>query len=402
MKTIKDIDITGKTVFIRVDFNVPMDENQTITEDTRLRTVLPTLEYAVAQNAKIILASHLGRPKGKKVPEMSLKPVAAHLAKLIKKEVKIAPDCIGEDVENMVSSMKNGEIILLENLRYYEQEQANDPLFAKKLGALCEVYINNAFAVSHRVHASVAAITDYVAECAAGLLLEKEIDFYKKAMDHPKKPLVAIIGGAKISSKLAALENMLTKVDKVIIGGAMANTFLKSQGLNIGASIVEDDLLETAAEVIKTARLKGIDFYIPLDVVAAEKFDKDADVTIVSVDNIPADRMVLDIGTKTIDLYASIIQEAGTILWNGPMGVFEMDAFCKGTIAVANEVSKSGALTIVGGGDTDAAVHKAGVQDKISYISTGGGAFLKLMEGKTLPGVTFLEESERKKNHKKG
>ncbi len=393
MKTINEIEITGKKVFIRVDFNVPMDDQQNITEDTRIRTVLPTLEYALSQNAKIILASHLGRPKGKKVPEMSLKPVAAHLSKLVNKDIIMATDCIGSSVEEMVSKMKDGEIILLENLRYYDEEQANDKNFAAKLGSLCDVYINNAFAVSHRVHASVAAITESVKECGAGLLLEKEIDYYKKAMDNPKRPLVAIVGGAKISSKLAALENMLNKVDKVIIGGAMANTFLKSQGYNVGASMVEDDILETAANVIKTAKEKGIDFYIPVDVVAAEKFDKDADSKVVSVDNIPESWMALDVGTKTAELYSDVIKTAGTVVWNGPMGVFEIDLFSKGTMTVAQSVANSDALTIIGGGDTDAAVHKAGLEDKMSYISTGGGAFLKLMEGKTLPGVTFLNKA---------
>ena len=394
MKTIKDIAITDKTVFIRVDFNVPMDENQNITEDTRIRTVLPTLEYALSQNAKIILASHLGRPKGKRVPEMSLAPAAAHLSKLVNKEVKMAPDCIGEDVKKMVSAMKNGDILLLENLRYYDQEQANDAEFGKQLGSLCDVYINNAFAVSHRVHASVGAITDFVNECGAGLLLQKEIDYYNKAMDNPERPLLAIVGGAKISSKLAALENMLNKVDKVIIGGAMANTFLKSQGVDVGASMVEDDILETAAEVMKTAKSKGIDFYIPVDVVAGEKFDKDAATKVVSINDIPEGWTALDIGSETLSMYSDVVASSKTIVWNGPMGVFEMDAFCKGTMGLAEKVANSDALTIIGGGDTDAAVHKAGVQDKMSYISTGGGAFLTLMEGKTLPGVTFLDKEE--------
>lgn len=396
MKTIKEIEITGKKVFIRVDFNVPMDEQQNITEDTRIRTVLPTLEYALSQNAKIILASHLGRPKGKKAPEMSLKPVAEHLSKLVNKDVIMAPDCIGSDVEELVSKMKDGDIVLLENLRYYDEEQANDKDFAAKLGSLCDVYINNAFAVSHRVHASVAAITETVKDCGAGLLLEKEINYYQKAMENPKRPLVAIVGGAKISSKLAALENMLNKVDKVIIGGAMANTFLKSQGYNVGASMVEDDILDTAADVIKTAKAKGIDFYIPVDVVAAEKFNKDADSKTVSIDEIPEGWMALDVGTKTAKLYSDVVKTAGTVVWNGPMGVFEMEIFSKGTMTVAESVADCDALTIIGGGDTDAAVHKAGLEDKMSYISTGGGAFLKLMEGKTLPGVTFLNEAEKR------
>ncbi len=392
MKTIKDIDLTGQKVVIRVDFNVPMDENQNITEDTRIRTVLPTLEYALERNAKVILASHLGRPKGKRVTEMSLKPAAVHLSSLINKEVKMASDCIGSDVEAMVNDMADGDIILLENLRYYDQEQANDADFGKQLGSIYDVYVNNAFAVSHRTHASVAAITDHVNVCVAGLLLEKEIAYYTKAMNNPERPLLAIVGGAKISSKLAALENMLNTVDKVIIGGAMANTFLKSQGVDVGASMVEDDILDTAADVIKTAKSKGIDFYIPVDVIAGETFDKDAATRDVSADDIPEGWMALDIGSKTVSLYSDVVAESKTIIWNGPMGVFEMDAFSKGTMGLANKVADADALTIIGGGDTDAAVHKAGVEEKVSYISTGGGAFLTLMEGKQLPAVAFLDK----------
>ncbi|MBU1172675.1 MAG: phosphoglycerate kinase [Proteobacteria bacterium] len=396
MKTIKDIDISGKKVFIRVDFNVPMDDKQNITEDTRIRTVLPTLNYALSQNSKIILASHLGRPKGKVVPSMSLKPVAAYLSKLIGKDVKIAPDCIGPEVKDMISTMKEGDIILLENLRYHEAEQKNNPEFAKELALLCDVYINNAFAVSHRAHASVAAITEYATTSAAGLLLAKEIDFYKKAMETPKRPLVAIVGGAKVSSKLEALENMLKHVDRVIIGGAMANTFLKSQGHDVGASMVEDDLLETAKKIVSQAKEKGISFHLPVDVVASDKFEADSPNKVTSVTDIPKGSMALDIGPDTVADYSKALDNAGTIVWNGPMGVFEMPAFSQGTLAIAKKVAQSPALTIVGGGDTDAAVHAAGVADKMSYISTGGGAFLMLMEGKTLPGVDCLEKAEKK------
>jgi phosphoglycerate kinase len=396
MKTIKDFDISGKKVFIRVDFNVPMDKQQNITEDTRIRTVLPTIEYALSKNARIILASHLGRPKGEKVPTMSLAPVAKHLSSLIGKEVRMAPDCIGSNVTAMVSAMKDGDILLLENLRYYKGEEKNDPEFAKQLASLCDIYINNAFAVSHRAHASVAGITEFAPASGAGLLLAKEIDYYNQAMNDPKRPLVAIVGGAKVSSKLAALRNMLKHVDKVIIGGAMANTFLKSQGVFMGASMVEEGLIEIAGEVIREAKEKGISFHIPVDVVAAEKFEETAANKVVDVNQIPQGWMALDIGPKTLADYSKALADAGTIVWNGPMGVFEMEAFCRGTMDLADTVASSPALTIVGGGDTDAAVHKAGVEDKMSYISTGGGAFLMLMEGDSLPGVDYLEKAEKK------
>jgi phosphoglycerate kinase len=396
MKTIKDIDISGKTVFIRVDFNVPMDDRQVITEDTRITTALPTLEYALTQNAKIIMASHLGRPKGKVVKTMSLKPAAEHLSKLIGRPVAMAPDCIGPDVKAMVAAMKPGDLLMLENLRFHEAEQKNDPDFARQLAELCDVYINNAFAVSHRAHASVAAITDFAPRCAAGLLLFQEIDFYTKAMETPKRPLVAIVGGAKVSSKIGALENMLAHVDGLIIGGAMANTFLKSQGHDVGASLVEDDLLDTAKNVMDRAREKGIRIHIPMDVIAADAFDANAPHRVAGIDAIPAGTMALDIGPATVADFSKALESAGTIVWNGPMGVFEMAAFSRGTFAIAEKVAQSSALTIVGGGDTDAAVHAAGVADKMSYISTGGGAFLELMEGKTLPGVACLENAEKK------
>ena len=392
MKTIKDVDIAGKRVFIRVDFNVPMDKNQNITEDTRITTVLPTLEYALEKKAKVILASHLGRPKGKVVPEMSLKPVAAYLSNLLGREVKMAPDCIGPAVAAMVESLEEGDILLLENLRYHTGEEKNNVDLARELASFCDVFVNNAFAVSHRAHASVAAITDFVPVSVAGLLLATEMDYFNKAMKNPKRPLVAVLGGAKVSSKLAAIENMLNAVDKVIIGGAMANTFLKCQGISVGKSVVEDDLIETARQVIEKAKDKNIDFLLPVDAIAADKFDAAATPHTVKVSEIPEDLMVLDIGPETVASYSRAMEGAGTIVWNGPMGVFEMDAFSKGTMDLAAAIADSPALTIVGGGDTDAAVHKARVQDKMSYISTGGGAFLELMEGKTLPAVACLEK----------
>ena len=391
MKTIKELDITGKRVFIRVDFNVPMDAGQNITDDIRVRTSLPTIEYAVKQGAKVILASHLGRPKGKRVPEMSLAPVAKHLEALLGRTVSMAPDCVGDETEAQVAAMKDGDVLLLENLRYHNEEQANDVAFAAKLACLCDVYINNAFAVSHRVHASVAAITETVAEKGAGLLLEKEIAFYKKAMDAPVRPLVAIIGGAKISSKLGALTNMLGAVDKVIIGGAMASTFLKAQGLFMGNSLVEDDMLQSAMDVIATCREREIPLYLPVDGVVAREFDASAKAEVVPVEAIPEGTMMLDIGPVTCENYAQVVKGAKTIVWNGPMGAFEMAPFSHGTLGLVEAVADADALTVVGGGDTDVALHMAGAQDRVSYVSTGGGAFLTLMEGKPLPGVLYLE-----------
>jgi len=393
MKTIKSLDISGKRVFVRVDFNVPLDAYQNITDDTRIKAVLPTLKYGLDHNAKLIVASHLGRPKGKVVPEFSLKPVAKRLGRLLEHEVIMASDCIGPEVDNLVADMQPGDIVLLENLRFHAEEQANDDAFAQRLAALCDVYINDAFAVSHRSNASVVAITRHVASSGAGFLLQKELDYFKKAMAEPQRPLVAIVGGAKVSSKLGALQNMLQHVNKLIIGGAMANTFLKSQGYHLGQSKVEDDLVEFAGKVLKTAMAKGIRVYLPVDAVVASAFDAKAQMKMVPVQEIPDDWMVMDIGPATSRLYAEALYDAKTIVWNGPMGVFEMDAFSRGTMAMVDCVANSHALTIVGGGDTDVAVHRAGEMDRITYISTGGGAFLTLLEGKPLPAVVALETS---------
>ncbi|MDM8537861.1 phosphoglycerate kinase [Desulfobacterales bacterium HSG17] len=391
MKTIKDIEISGKKVLIRVDFNVPLDDYQNITDDSRIKGVLPTLQYALDRNAKIIIASHLGRPKGKLVPEFSLSPAAKRLGRLLGKDVKMAPDCTGLEVKALVDKMADGDVMLLENLRFHEQEQKNQEEFARELARLCDVYINDAFAVSHRVNASVVAITKFAPACAGGFLLQKELDYFKKAMAKPQRPLVAVIGGAKVSSKLKALENMLSHVDKIIIGGAMANTFLKQTGCEVGNSKVEDDLLEAAGEVMKKASENNINLYLPVDVLAASRFDSKAEIRIVPVQEIPADWMALDIGPATSLLFDEVLYDAKTIVWNGPMGAFEMDAFSRGTLSMVNSVARSYALTIVGGGDTDVAVHKAGENDRISYISTGGGAFLTLLEGKKLPAVKALE-----------
>ena len=390
MKSIKEEKMSGKKLFIRVDFNVPLDEHQNITDDSRIKAVLPTLKYALDHDATLVIASHMARPKGKVVPELSLAPVAKRLGRLLEKNIKLAPDCIGPEVDDLVSKMKTGDVVLLENLRFHSEEQENDDAFAKELVKLCDVYVNDAFAVCHRIHASVAAVTKHVPVCVAGFLLQKELSYFKKAMDEPSRPLVAIIGGSKVSSKVVALENMLHHVDKFIIGGAMANTFLKSKGYDVGMSKVEDDLVGIAGSVLKKAAKNGIKFYIPVDVVAASHFDPKAEVKIVPVQEIPSEWMALDIGPATSMLYSEVLYDAKTIVWNGPLGVFEMDAFSRGTTAMVNSVANSYALSIVGGGDTDVAIHKAGESDRISYISTGGGAFLCLLEGKTLPAVAAL------------
>jgi phosphoglycerate kinase len=393
MKSIKDTAISGKKVLIRVDFNVPMDEHQNITDDTRIRAVLPTLKYALDHNAVLIIASHLGRPKGKVVPEFSLAPVAKRLARLLEENVIMAPNCVGPDVEKIVSNMNTGDILLLENLRFHPEEQKNDDGFAEELAKLCDVYVNDAFAVSHRSNASVVTITKYAPLSVTGFLLQKELDYFKKAIADPKRPLVAIIGGSKVSSKLGALENMLKHVDKFIIGGAMANTFLKSTGCDVGKSKIEEDLIDVAGSIIKKAAENGIKFYLPVDAKVASQFNSKAEVKIVPIQEIPSEWMALDIGPATSLLYSEVLQDAKTIIWNGPMGVFEIDAFSRGTIDMVNSVAESYAMTIVGGGDTDVAVHKAGKSDMITYISTGGGAFLTLLEGKPLPAVVALNDT---------
>ncbi|MCD4804549.1 MAG: phosphoglycerate kinase [Desulfobacterales bacterium] len=393
MRSIKDTTISGKKLLIRVDFNVPMDELQNITDDTRIRAVLPTLKYALDHNAVLIIASHLGRPKGKVVPEFSLAPVAKRLARLLKENVIMATNCVGPDVEKIVSNMNTGDVLLLENLRFHPEEQKNDDGFAEKLAKLCDVYVNDAFAVSHRSNASLVAITKYAPLSVAGFLLQKELDYFKKAIADPKRPLVAIIGGSKVSSKLKALENMLKHVDKFIIGGAMANTFLKSTGCSIGKSKIEENLIDVAGSIIKKATENGIKFYLPVDAKVASQFNSKAEVKIVPIQEIPSEWMALDIGPATSLLYSEVLQDAKTIIWNGPMGVFEIDAFSRGTIDMVNSVAESYAMTIVGGGDTDVAVHKAGKSDMITYISTGGGAFLTLLEGKSLPAVVALNNT---------
>ena len=391
MKNISDLVVKGKTVLIRVDFNVPLDEQGNITDDIRIRGVLPTINYALDEHAKVIIISHLGRPEGQRQEKYSLAPVAKRLSRLLEKEVKLAPDCIGPEVEAMVGQMAFGDVLLLENLRFHEEEKKNDPEFCRQLAKLADVYINDAFAVAHRAHASVVGVVEFFQECAAGFLLQKEMDYFHRSVSNPSRPLVAIVGGAKVSSKLGALRNMIDRVDKMIIGGAMANTFLKAQGYEVGTSRVEDDLLETANELVAKALKQGVKLYLPVDCIVADRFDSKAANKITTAQEVPKSWMILDIGPASTLLFGEALEDAGTIIWNGPMGAFEMDAFSRGTMAMVQKLAASQALTIVGGGDTDVAVHRAGESNNISYISTGGGAFLMLMEGKVLPGVAALE-----------
>jgi len=399
MLYINEIDIAKKRLFIRVDCNVPLDKNLNITDDTRIRRILPTINYALDEDAMIILASHLDRPKGKRVPEMSLAPVVRRLRRLVHKEVTLAPDCVGDEVEKMVEEMKPGDIIFLENLRFHPGETANDPEFARKLAKLADIYINDAFAVCHRAHASVVGVPKYTKICAAGFLLKDELTYFHRALEAPARPLVAVIGGSKVSSKLIALENLLNRVDKLIIGGAMANTFLKAFGYNVGNSFVESELLDIAKKLAKKAKYNGVKLYLPVDCVVAEAMEPHAETKIVPVQEVPAKWYILDIGPATTALFKEALQNARTIIWNGPMGAFEMDAFSRGTMAMVSHIADTYALTIVGGGDTDVAIYKAGAADRFSYISTGGGAFVELLEGKTLPGVAALEECVKRNEH---
>jgi len=392
MKYIDQIEMKGKRVFLRVDFNVPMDKDGNVTGDKRVRASIPTINYALEKGAKLIIASHLGRPKGKRVAEMSLRPVVKVLSELLQKEVMFLDDCVGTAVEQTVGKMKEGDIILLENLRFYPGEDKNDPEFAKQLAALCDIYIDDAFAVSHRAAASNSAITQFVQTCAAGFLLKNEVEYFKKAMVNPAKPLVAIIGGAKVSDKIGLLDNLIEKVDKLIVGGGMAFTFLKAAGYEIGKSLCEENMLDLARKIVEKAKQKNVQFLLPVDVVVAESATPEAEAIVCDVKQIPKDMMGLDIGPATISLFSEALQGVKTIVWNGPLGMFELAPFSKGTFALANTVANSGALSIIGGGDTDTAIKKAGLSAKMSYISTGGGAFLELLEGKTLPGIAALEK----------
>jgi phosphoglycerate kinase len=396
MRYINEVDIKGKRVLCRFDLNVPLDDNQNIADDRRIRAALPTINYALDEDAKLIIASHLGRPKGQVVESLRLTPVARRLSRLLGKEVVLERDCVGDDIKYLVNNMKPGSIVFLENLRFHKEETDNDDKFAKTLASYADVYVDDAFGNAHRSHASNVGITKYVKECCAGFLMKRELNYFKSALENPYRPLVAIVGGSKVSDKLEALVNLVNIADKVIVGGGMAFTFLKSLGIEVGTSLVEESLIAMAQKVIKRVSRSGVKFYLPVDCVIAEKNDKAAVTKIVPIQEMIPNWMGLDIGPASIRLFSEVISDARTIVWNGPMGVFEIDAFSRGTYAMIHRVADSHALTIVGGGDTDVAVHRAGETDNISYISTGGGAFLDLVEGKKLPAIEALNESEKR------
>ncbi len=391
--TIEDLDLRGKRVFIRVDFNVPLDEHLNITDDRRVRAALPTINYAIDEGAMVILASHLGRPKGKPDPRYSLEPVARRLRRLLNKDVIFVPDCIGPQVKNVVEKMKPGDVVLLENLRFHPGETENDENFSRQLASLADYYVNDAFGTAHRAHASIVGVPKFL-PAAAGFLLKKEIEYLKGVVNNPVRPFVAILGGAKVSGKIGVLENLESKVDKVLIGGGMAFTFIKSMGYEVGKSLVELEMLDTARRIMDKLKEQGVRFYLPVDCVIAQSLEPGAVVKIVPTQEIPPGWQAVDIGPATVKLFSEALQDAKTILWNGPMGIFEIDAFSRGTFAIARAVADAYALTIVGGGDTDLAVHRAGVSDSISFISTGGGATLQLLEGKELPGIAVLTDKK--------
>jgi phosphoglycerate kinase len=393
--SIDKVNLKSKRVFVRVDFNVPLDENLNVTDDIRIVESLPTIKKIINDGGKAILASHLGRPKGGPNPKYSLKPAAIRLSELIGKEVKLAPDCIGDNVKAMVEQMQDGDVLLLENVRFHPEEEKNDPEFAKKLSELADIYVNDAFGSAHRAHASTEGITKYVSTSVAGYLMQKELDYLGSAIANPKRPFTAILGGAKISGKIDVINNLIDKVDTLIIGGGMAFTFFKAQGKEIGKSLLEEDKIDLAKEILEKVQNSNVKFLLPVDVVVATEFNNDSPSEVVSVDNIPADKMGLDIGMKTIELFKEEILKSKTIVWNGPMGVFEMDNFAKGTFEIAKslaEATTQGAITVIGGGDSAAAIAKAGLKDKVSHVSTGGGASLEFLEGKILPGVAALND----------
>ena len=392
--SLTEADVSGKRVLVRADFNVPQDDNGNITDETRIRAALPTIKDLTGKGAKVILCSHMGRPKGEVKEELRLTTVAERLSQLLGQEVIKTDDCVGDAVASAVSAMKNGDVILLENLRFHSEETKNDPEFAKQLAANADLYVNEAFGTAHRAHASTEGVTKYLSPSVAGYLIEKELDYLQDAVDNPKRPLAAIIGGSKVSSKIGVIETLLDKCDKLLIGGGMIFTFYKARGLSVGKSLVEEDKLELAKSLEEKAKEKGVELLLPTDVVVADDFAPDANSKTVSIEEIPDGWMGLDIGPDSIKVFQDALADCKAVIWNGPMGVFEFDKFAAGTEAIANTLSeKSDAVTIIGGGDSVAAVEKVGVADKMSHISTGGGASLELLEGKTLPGIVALDDA---------
>ncbi|NSL53162.1 phosphoglycerate kinase [Calidifontibacillus erzurumensis] len=390
-KSIRDIDVNGKRVFCRVDFNVPMQDGQ-VTDDTRIRAAIPTIQYLSEQGAKVILASHLGRPKGKVVEEMRLTAVAQRLSELIGKPVKKTDEAYGPEVEQEIAKMQNGDLLLLENVRFYPGEEKNDPELARSFAALADIYVNDAFGAAHRAHASTEGIAHHL-PAVAGFLMEKELEVLGKALSNPERPFTAIIGGAKVKDKIGVIENLLDKVDNLIIGGGLVFTFIKAQGYEIGKSLLEEDKIDLAKSFIEKAKEKGVNFLMPIDAVVANEFSNDAETKVVRIDEIPADWQGLDIGPETVEQYREVIQKSKLVIWNGPMGVFEMDKFANGTKGVAQALAEAEhTYTVIGGGDSAAAVEKFGLADKMDHISTGGGASLEFMEGKELPGVAALND----------
>ncbi len=389
-KSIKDIDVKGKKVFCRVDFNVPM-QNGTITDDTRIRAALPTIQYLVEQGAKVILASHMGRPKGEVKEELRLTPVAVKLSELLGKEVAKADEAYGETVKAQIEKMNDGDVLLLENVRFYPGEEKNDPELAKEFAALADIFVNDAFGAAHRAHASTEGIAKHI-PAVSGFLMQKELDVLGKAMSNPERPFTAIIGGAKVKDKIGVIENLLDKVDNLIIGGGLAYTFIKAKGYEIGTSLLEEDKIDLAKSFMQKAEEKGVKFYMPIDAVIAPEFGENVESKVVDIDAIPADWMSLDIGPKTVELYADVIKNSKLVIWNGPMGVFEFDKFANGTKGVAQALADSDAFSVVGGGDSAAAAEKFHLAEKMSHISTGGGASLEFIEGKELPGVVALND----------
>lgn len=389
---IDEIEVTGKRVLLRVDYNVPYDKSMNITDITRILYTLPTIEYCIKNNAKLIIVSHLGRPRGKVKPELSLKPVADKLSDMINKPVIFLNNEPGDESINITRNMKPGEIVMLENIRFYPGEEKNDRQLGEILAAHCDIYVNDAFAAAHRGHASNYAVTEFVDTAAAGLLMKNEIKYSQETIEKAKKPFGAIIGGAKISTKIDAIKNIIDKIDFLLIGGGMAFTFLKALGYNIGNSLLEPDLIDTANEILLGVKKNKVEILLPLDIVGAEEFDNDSNYQVYPIDNIPDNIIGLDIGPETIDLFSKKIHEASTVIWNGPMGAFEMPNFATGTYEIAKILANADCFSVVGGGDSVTAINKAGVADKVGYISTGGGAFLEVLEGKTLPGIAALEK----------